>query len=83
MNIYEVLVIVTFIMVTIMMISRYIDSCLATMSDVLELLCILPCYEIKVYRNGKLLKTTELPYYLSSPVKKFKCKDGIFYIELY
>lgn len=45
MCIYEVLVIVTFVMVAIM-ISQYIDSEVPKLCDVLQLMNILPCHEI-------------------------------------
>lgn len=83
MNIYEVLVIVTFVMCAIIMISQYIYSEVPKVSDVLLLMNILPCYEIKAYKNGKLLRTSELLQYINSPVKAHQVKEGIFYIEIY
>ena len=69
MNIYEVLVIVTFVMCTIIMISQYIDSEVPRVCDVLLLMNILPCYEIKAYRDGKRLTASELIGYINKPVK--------------
>ena len=69
MNIYEVLVIVTFVMCTIIMISQYIDSEVPRVCDVLVLMNILPCYEIKAYRDGKRLTASELIGYINKPVK--------------
>lgn len=83
MNIYEGLVIATFVMVTIIMISQYIDNEGPRVCDVLQLMNILPCYEIKAYRNGKRIKTSELIQYIKSPVKAHEMKDGILYIEIY
>jgi hypothetical protein len=83
MNIYEVLVIVTFIICTIIMISEYIDSEVPRVCDVLQLINILPCYEIKAFKNGKCIKTSELIQHINSPVKVHKMKDGILYIEIY
>ena len=83
MNIYEVLVIVTFVMVAIIMISQYIDSEVPKLCDVLQLMNILPCYEIKAYKNGKRLRTSELLQHINSPVKAHQMKDGILYIEIY
>lgn len=83
MNIYEVLVIVTFVMCAIIMISQYIDSEVPKLCDVLQLMNILPCYEIKAFKNGKRLRTSELLQYINSPVKAHQMKDGILYIEIY
>ena len=83
MNIYEVLVIVTFVMVTIIMISQYIDTEVTKVCDVLQLMNILPCYEIKVFKNGKRLRTSELLQHINSPVKAHQMKEGILYIEIY
>lgn len=83
MSIYEVLVIVTFVMCTIIMISQYIDNEVPKVSDVLQLMNITPCYEIKVYKNGKRIRTSELLQYINSPVKAHQMKDGILYIEIY
>lgn len=83
MNIYEVLVIVTFVMVTIIMISQYIDSEVPKLCDVLQIMNILPCYEIKAFKNGKRLRTSELLQHINSPVKAHQIKEGILYIEIY
>lgn len=83
MNIYEGIVIVTFVMVTIMMISQYIDSEVPRVCDVLQLMNILPWYEIKAFRNGKRITTSELIQHINSPVKGHALKDGFLYIEIY
>lgn len=83
MSIYEVLVILTFVMVTIIMISQYIDSEVPKVCDVLQLMNILPCYEVKALKNGKRIKTSELIQHINSPVKAHEMKDGILYIEIY
>lgn len=83
MNIYEVLVIVTFVMCAIIMISQYIDSEVPKLCDVLQLMNILPCYEIKAFKNGKRLRNSELLQHINSPVKVHQMKDGILYIEIY
>lgn len=83
MNIYEVLVIVTFVMCAIIMISQYIDSEVPKLCDVLQLMNILPCYEVKAFKNGKRIKTSELIQHINSPVKAQEMKDGILYIEIY
>lgn len=83
MNVYEVIVIATFVMVTIVMIRQYIDSEVPRVSDVLQLMNILPCYEVKAYRDGKRLRTIELIQHINSPVKAHQMKAGILYIEIY
>lgn len=83
MNIYEVLVIATFVIVTIIMISQYIDSEVPKVCDVLQIMNILPCYEIKAFRNGKRINTSELIQHINSPVKVHRMKEGILYIEIY
>lgn len=83
MNTYEVLVIVTFVMCAIIMISQYIDSEVPKLCDVLQLMNILPCYEIKAFKNGKRLRTSELIQHINSPVKAHQIKEGILYIEIY
>lgn len=83
MNIDEVIVIVTFVICTIMMISQYIDSEVPRVCDVLQLMNVLPCYEIKAYRNGKRIKTSELIQHINSLVKVHEFKGGILYIEIY
>lgn len=83
MDIYNVLVMVSFIMITIMMISQYIDSAVPKVCDVLQLMNILPCHEIKAYKNGKRIKTSGLIQHINSPVKAHELKDGILYIEIY
>lgn len=83
MNIYEVLVIVTFVMCAIIMINQYIDSEVPKLCDVLQLMNILPCYEIKAFKNGKRLRTSELLQHINSPVKAHQMKEGILYIEIY
>lgn len=83
MDIYKVLVMVTFVMCAIIMISQYIDSEVPKVCDVLQLMNILPCYEIKAYRNGKRLRTSELIQHINSPVKAHQMKEGILYIEIY
>lgn len=83
MSICEVLVITTFVMVAIIMISQYIDSEVPRVCDVLQLMYVLPCYEVKAYKNGKCIKTSELIHHINSPVKAHEMKEGILYIEIY
>ena len=83
MDIYNVLVMVTFIIGSIIMISQFIDSEVTKVRDLLPLINILPCHEIKVYKNGKRIKTSELIHHINSTVKAHELKDGILYIELY
>lgn len=83
MDIYNVLVMVTFIMVSIIMIRQYIDSEVPKVCDVLQLMNSLPCHEIKAFRDRKRLKTSELIQHINSPVKGYDFKNGILYIEIY
>lgn len=83
MNIYEAISIASFIMIAIIMIGDYIDSIQPKLSDVLQLVNILPCYEIKAFKAGKRLKYNELIEYINSPVKAHELKNGILYIEMY
>lgn len=83
MNICEYLIIVSFIMVSIIAISQYIDSNIPRVCNVLELMNILPCYEIKAFKGGKRLRTSELIQHINSPVKAYELKEGILYIEIY
>ena len=83
MNICEVLIIVSFIMVTIIAISQYIDSNVPKVCNVLALMNVLPCYEIKAFKGGKRLTSSELVQHVNSPVKAHELKNGILYIEIY
>lgn len=83
MSIYEGIVIATFVMITIIMISQYIDSEVPKVCNVLQLMNILPCYEVKAYRGGKRIKTSELIQHINSHVKAYEMKEGILYIEIY
>lgn len=83
MNISEVAVLTTFVMVAIIMISQYIDSEVPRVCDVLQLMYVLPCYEVKAYKNGKRIKTSELVQHINKPVKAHEMKEGILYIEIY
>ena len=83
MNIYEGMVMATFVMVAIIMISQYIDSEVPRVCDVLQLMNVLPCYEIKAYKNGKCIKTSELIQHINSRVKAHEMNEGILYIEIY
>lgn len=83
MDIYEGLVIATFVMTAIIMISQYINDNTPKVSDVLQLMNVLPCYEVKAYRDGKYLKTSELIQQINSPVKAYQMTEGILYIEIY
>ena len=82
MNIYEGMVMVTFVMITIIMISQYINDHEPKVIDVLQLMNVLPCYEVKAYRDGKRIKTSELIQHINSPVKGHEMKEGILYIEI-
>lgn len=83
MNIYEGIVMATFVMITIIMISQYINDNVPKVIDVLQLMNVLPCYEVKAYRDGKHLKTSELIQQINRPVKAYEMREGILYIEIY
>ena len=83
MSICEVLIIVSFIMVTIIAISQYIESNVPKLCNVLELMNVIPCYEVKVFKGGKRLPTTEMIQHVNSPVKAHELKNGTLYIEIY
>lgn len=83
MNICEVLIIVSFIMITIIAISQYIDSNVPKVCNVMILMSILPCYEIKVFKDGKRLTRSELIQHINSRVKAHELKNGILYMEIY
>ena len=83
MNIYEGMVMVTFVIITIIMISQYINDHVPKVIDVLQLMTVLPCYEVKAYRDGKHLKTSELIQQINRPVKAYQMREGILYIEIY
>lgn len=83
MNIYEVLAIIGFVVAVIVMYNQYIDTNLPRVSDVFQLMNVLPCYEVKVYKDGKRLKTSELIQHINSHVKAHEMKEGILYIEIY
>ena len=82
MNIYESLIIAIFFMIAIMMVIQFFDSSAPKLRDVLSLVNIFPCYEVKVYRKGKLLKRKEWFEYLTSSVHYSEFKDGILYISI-
>jgi hypothetical protein len=64
------------------MISQYINREVPKVCDVLQLMNILPCYEIKALKNGKRLRTSELIQHINSPVKAHQMIEGILYIEI-
>ena len=82
MNIYDVIVVATFVIGAIILVNQYIDSEVPRVCEVLQLMNILPCYEIKAFKNGKRINTSELIQHINSPVKAHKMKDGILYIEI-
>lgn len=83
MDIYNALVMATFVMVMIIMIRQYINSEVPKVCDVLQLIYVLPCYEVKAYKKGKHIKTSELIQHINSPVKAHEMTEGILYIEIY
>lgn len=83
MNIYEGIVMAEFIMNTIIMISQYINDHVPKVIDVLQLMNVLPCHEVKAYRDWKHLNTSELIQEINSPVKEYQITEGVLYIEIY
>ena len=83
MNIYEGLIIVTFVIVSFMMVVQLLDSLAPKLGDVISLVNILPYYEIIVYKSGKRLKRIEWLEYLTSSVHYIEFKDGILYIQIF
>ena len=83
MDIINVLNMLSFILVTIIASTQYIDNNVPRVCDILQLMNILPCYEIKAFKDGKRLSTNELINYINSPVKDHQLKEGILYIEIY
>lgn len=82
MNIYEGLIIATFVIVVLIMIAQYLDSLSPKFIEVLAVLNILPCYEVRVYRYGKRLKRNEWLEYLTNSVHYIEFKDGVLYISI-
>lgn len=82
MNVYEYLIAAALVIVLVLMITQYFDAATPKLSDVLAVLHILPCYEVKVYRNGKRLRRSEWMEYLTSPVRYSELKDSILYITI-
>ena len=62
---------------------RNIDSEAPKVCEVLQLMHILPCYELKAFKNGKCINSDELIQHINSPVKAHQMKQGILYIEIY
>lgn len=83
MNLYEGLIIVTFVIVSLLMVVQLLDSLVPKLGDVISLVNILPYYEIIVYKSGKRLKRIEWVEYLTSSVHYIEFKDGILYIQIY
>lgn len=83
MDIYNALVMATFVMVTIIMISQYINREVPKVCEVLQLMYVLHCHEVEAYKNGKRIKTSELIQHINSPVKAHLITEGILYIEIY
>lgn len=82
MNIYEGMVMATFIMVAIISISQYINNNTPKVIDLLQLMNVLPCDKVQAYKNGRRIRTSELIQHLNSPVKAHEMKDGILYIVI-
>ena len=82
MNIYEGMAMATFVMVAIIMISQYINNNTPRLCDVIQIMNVLRCHEVRVYKNGRRIRTSELIEYINSPVKAHEKRDGILYIVI-
>lgn len=85
MNITEVLSILAisaFIAEAIIIINQIIHTFILTLVDVLSIAGLIPCYEVRVYRNGKRLKYEAWITYAKNSVKYYELKDGILYITI-
>lgn len=81
-TIYELLIILTFIITTLMMIMHIVESMSPTLGDMLILASTFPCNYIRVYQNGKLLRKSVWIKYINHSVNYYELKDGILYIRI-
>ena len=81
-SIYELLIILTFIITSLMMIIHIVENSAPTLAELLNIANTIPCYYVKVYRNGKLLKYGKWVKYLYHSVNYYELKDGILYIQI-
>lgn len=81
-TIYELLIILTFIIISLMTIIHIVESLVPTLAEILKIANTIPCYYIKVYRNGKLLRYSEWLKYLYHGVNYYELKDGILYVQI-
>lgn len=82
-TIYELLIILTFILTTLMTIIHIVGDISPKLGEILNIANILPCYHIKVYRNGRLLKRVVWLQYINYYVNYCELTDGILYIQIY
>lgn len=85
MNITEVLTILAisaFIVETIIMIIQIINTSVLTLANLLAIVGSIPCYEVRVYRNGKRLKYEAWITYANNSVKYYELKDSVLYITI-
>ena len=81
-TIYELLIILTFINTTLMMIMHIVENMAPTLGNMLTIANTFPCYAIKVYQNGKLLRHSAWIKYINHSVNYYESKDGILYIRI-
>lgn len=81
-TIYELLIILTFIITTIMMVTYIVESMTPKLSNMLILASTFHCDRIKVYQNGKLLRNSAWIKYINHSVTYYELKDGILYIRI-
>lgn len=82
MNINEVLMTITFITTSILLIIHIIENSTPKLADILSLANTYPCYEIKIYKNGRQLKYEAWIKYINSYVDDYELKDGVLYIQI-
>lgn len=82
MNIIEVLTILTFIIVSAMMLIQIINTSVPTLADILVIADSIHCHEVRVYRNGKRLKYEAWITYATNSVQYYEVTDGILYIRI-
>lgn len=81
-TIYELLIILTFIITTLMMVMHIVENMAPKLGNMLILASTFPCYSIKVYQNGKLLRNSVWIQYINHSVNYYELKDGILYIRI-
>lgn len=82
MDIYQVLIILTFIITSAMLIIHILETSTPTLADLLSMANTFPCYTIEIYRNGRRLKHDAWIKYINNSVDEYELKDGILYVQI-